>query len=153
MTSVSRVSQHRRVRRLALSFKKEVPVDALEEIVFHHLLGVAESLGGVLLEQTLDQVSYGRRMNIVKLNFTIFDVVKHLLAVGRVERWLPSQHFVDHATETPPVAGEAVVTFLFQHFRRKVLRSSAEGLCSFTFAHVLLRQTKISQHSVPFRIN
>ena len=80
----------------------------------------------------------------------VYDLFEEVHAIGGLEGRVAGSHLVDEAAEAPPVDFGAV-SYLFDHFRRQVLGSPADGHCvSLLVQH--LRQAEIRQFNVPLLV-
>ena len=139
MTRVSGVFELRFVRRLALPFHHRVPIDVLEELVFHHELWVGEALSRVFAEESTDEVPDGWRVELLPLDFILLNSLEQLLPVSAIEWWQASYHLVQEYAEAPPVYLFSICPLLLQGLGSEILSRAAETVCISSISHVLLR--------------
>jgi len=144
VAQVERAAQHRDVGRTNVFEKHLIKIDATEEGMLFYFLGGDEALGGVLLEELLDEVSGVLAEALLELGLGVLDGVEQLRLVREVERRLPRQHLIQQTPETPPIARKAVPIPL-EHFRGEVLGGAADAGGAGVGQHVVLGKTEIGE--------
>lgn len=80
-------------------------------------------------------------------NVTLFDEEVHSMFVAMEERRNAYNHLIDENTESPPI-DSVIVTVADNHFRSKILSSTAEGVSKLAFLYKL-GETEIGDKQVP----
>ena len=128
------------------------PVDAREPWVLHNLLGVSragtESSFRILVQKlSADVSSVVTQERKVQFRLAILDVSEQFFFIFAVEWGLAAKHFVDYATEGPPVRGLAV-SLVQQDLRGQILGSAADTLGVVMAIDVLLGETEVGDLDV-----
>jgi hypothetical protein len=102
------VVQLRPVRSWLLLLVNGIPVDAGEPRVGHDLLSIcwtrAQSSLWVLVKQLrTDVLCILAQEAEINSRVAVFDVSKEFLLILAIERWFSTKHFIDYASERPPI--------------------------------------------------